>query len=61
MRIADQIRAAIGLLAAGLPWIEGSYKILPVSQRVREDALPAAVLATLLCVIAEYATARCLC
>jgi hypothetical protein len=32
--------------------------ILTAEQRVREDALSAAVLATLLCVIAGYATAR---
>lgn len=58
MRIADPIRASVSLLAAGLPLVERSYEVLPVSQRVREDALPAAVLATVLCVIAGYATAR---
>jgi len=58
MRIADPIRASVSLLATGLPLVERSYEVLPVSQRVREDALPAAVLATVLCVIAGYATAR---
>jgi hypothetical protein len=58
MRIADHIRAAFSLLAAGLPLLERSYNLLPVSDRVRDAALPAAVLATLLCVIAGYATSR---
>jgi hypothetical protein len=55
---ADQIRAWLSLLATGLPLVEKSYRVLPVSQRIRGDALPAAVLASLLCVIAGYATAR---
>lgn len=54
----ETLRAATSLLATGLPWLEGTYQVLPVTQRVREDALPAAMLATLLCVIAGYATAR---
>jgi len=54
----DQIKAAASLLAMGLPFLERAYHVLPVSQRVRDDALPAAVLATLLCVTAGYATAR---
>jgi hypothetical protein len=58
MRILEHIRAATSLLATGLPLLERTYQVLPVSQRVREDALPAAMLATLLCVIAGYATAR---
>jgi len=57
-RIADQVKASLSLLATGLPLLERSYQVLPVSQRVRADALGAAVLATLLCVIAGYATAR---
>jgi hypothetical protein len=58
MRIVEETRAAASLLAAGLPWVERAYQVLPVSQRAREDALPAAALATLLCVIAGYATTR---
>ena len=58
MRILEEIRAAISLLAAGLPWVERAYQVLPVSQRAREDALPAGALATILCVIAGYATTR---
>lgn len=58
MRIVEEIRAAVSLLAAGLPWVERAYQVLPVSQRAREDALPAAALATILCVIAGYATTR---
>jgi hypothetical protein len=58
MRIIEHIRAATSLLATGLPWVERAYQVFPVSQRVRQDALPAAMLATLLCVIAGYATAR---
>jgi hypothetical protein len=58
MRIVEEIRAAVSLLAAGLPWVERAYRVLPVSQRAREDALPAAALATILCVIAGYATTR---
>lgn len=56
--LADRLRAATSLLAAGLPWLEASYEVLPVAQRSREEALPAAILATLLCVIAGYATSR---
>jgi len=58
MRIVEEIRAGVSLLAAGLPWVERAYQVLPVSQRAREDALPAAALATILCVIAGYATTR---
>ena len=58
MRIVEEMRAAASLLAVGLPWVERAYQVLPVSQRAREDALPAAALATLLCVIAGYATTR---
>ena len=58
MRIIDQLRAASSLLATGLPLLERVYQVLPVSQRVRDTALPASMLATLLCVIAGYATAR---
>jgi len=58
MRVIDHIRAATSLLATGLPWLERTYQVLPVTQRVREDALSAAMLATLLCVIVGYATAR---
>ena len=58
VRIADEIRAGLSLLATGLPFLERTYQVLPVSQRVRTEALPAALLASLLCVIAGYATAR---
>ena len=58
MRIADQVKAGIGLLATGLPLLERAYPVLPVTQRVRGEALPAAMLASLLCVLAGYATAR---
>ncbi len=58
VQIADQVRASIGLFATALPLVEQSYRVLPVAQRIREDSLPAAVLASLLCVIAGYATAR---
>lgn len=58
MRILEHIKAATSLLATGVPFLERTYQLLPVSARVRETALPAAVLATLLCVIAGYATAR---
>lgn len=57
-RIADQAKAAVSLLATTLPLVERAYAVLPVSQRVRADALPAAMVATVLCVIAGYATAR---
>lgn len=56
--IGDRLRAAASLPAAGLPWLEQYFQVLPVTQRIREDVLPAAVLATLLCVIAGYATSR---
>ena len=55
---ADSIKPWVSLLAILLPLVERSYQVLPVTQAVRQDALPAAVLATLLCVIAGYATAR---
>ena len=58
MRILESLKAATSLLATGVPLLERTYQLLPVSQRVRDTALPAAVLATLLCVVAGYATAR---
>jgi hypothetical protein len=58
VRTADGIRALTSVLAVGLPLLERQYDVLPVAERVREAALPAAVLATLLCVIAGYATSR---
>src|SRR5262249_47710601 len=58
VQIADQVKASISLFATALPLVERSYRVLPVAQRIREDSLPAAVLASLLCVIAGYATAR---
>lgn len=58
VRIGDRIKAGISLFATLLPLLERSYPVLPVGQRIRGEALPAAVLASLLCVIAGYATAR---
>jgi hypothetical protein len=58
MRIGDATRASVSLLAVGLPLLERSYEVLPVAARVREDALAAAVVTTLLCAIAGYATSR---
>jgi hypothetical protein len=55
---AHHIKPWVSLLATGLPIVERWYTLLPVSPGVRESALPAAMLATLLCVIAGYATAR---
>lgn len=57
-RLIEHLRAAASLLATALPWVERAYRVLPVGDRIRQDALPAAALATLLCVIAGYATAR---
>jgi cytochrome bd-type quinol oxidase subunit 2 len=57
-RIIEQLRAAASLLVVGLPWLERIYHVLPVTERIRDAALPAAMLAALLCVIAGYATAR---
>jgi hypothetical protein len=57
-RVMEHARAAASLLAAALPLLERSYQVLPVTQRIREDVLPAAMLATLLCIIAGYATSR---
>ena len=48
MRIIEDIRAATSLYATTLPLVERAYQVLPVSQRVRETALPAAMLATVL-------------
>jgi hypothetical protein len=58
MKIVDQLRAASSLLATALPLLERSYEVLPVSQRVRDTSLAAAMMATLLCVIAGYATTK---
>lgn len=55
---AAHLKPWLSLLATGLPIVERSYNVLPVSEAVRTAALPAAILATLLCVIAGYATAR---
>jgi hypothetical protein len=54
----DQIRPTISILAVGAPWLERVFRVFPVTDAVRDAALPAAVLASLLCVIAGYATAR---
>jgi ABC-type maltose transport system permease subunit len=56
--MADQIKAAASILAAGAPWLERVFRVFPVTDAVRDAALPAAVLASLLCVIAGYATSR---
>ena len=56
--MSNQIRVTASILAVGAPWLERLFKVFPVSEAVREAALPAAVLASLLCVIAGYATAR---
>lgn len=54
----DHIKPAMSLLAVAVPWLERVFHVLPVANSVRDAALPAAVLATLLCVVAGYATAR---
>ena len=56
--MSNQVRVTACILAVGAPWLERVFKVFPVSDAVRESALPAAVLASLLCVIAGYATAR---
>jgi hypothetical protein len=56
--MTDQIKASLSILAAGAPWLERVFRVFPVADGVRDAALPAAVLASLLCVIAGYATAR---
>ena len=58
MRIADKMRVFAALLTTALPWLERDLQVLPVSGTARETAWLAATLATLLCVIAGYATAR---
>ena len=58
MRIADKMRVFAALLTTALPWLERDLQVLPVSGTAREAAWLAATLATLLCVIAGYATAR---
>ena len=58
MRIADTVRVFAALLTTALPWLERDLQVLPVSGTVREEAWLAATFATLLCVIAGYATAR---
>jgi len=56
--MTDQIKVAVSILAAGAPWLERVFRVFPVDDAIRTAALPAAVLASLLCVIAGYATAR---
>ncbi len=58
MRIADTTRVFAAMLTTALPWLERDLQVLPVSGTVREEAWLAATFATLLCVIAGYATAR---
>ena len=58
MRIADKLLVCAALLTTILPWLERVLHVLPVSGAAREEAWLAATLATLLCVIAGYATAR---
>ncbi len=52
------MRVFAALLTTALPWLERDLQVLPVSGTAREAAWLAATLATLLCVIAGYATAR---
>jgi len=54
----DQVKVTLSILAAGAPWLERVFRVFPVADAIRDAALPAAVLASLLCVIAGYATAR---
>jgi hypothetical protein len=56
--MADQAKVAAMILAIGVPWWERMFRVLPVDDTVRTAALPAAVLVTILCVIAGSATAR---
>ena len=58
MRIADKLLVCAALLTTALPWLERVLQVLPVSGAAREEAWLAATFATLLCVIAGYATAR---
>ena len=51
------IRIGAACLTVLLPLIERSYLLLPIAPAVREDALPGALLAALVCVVGGYATA----
>ncbi|NOT28518.1 MAG: hypothetical protein HOP16_20745 [Acidobacteria bacterium] len=56
--MSNQIKVTVSMLSVGAPWLERVFRVFPVADAVREAALPAAVLASLLCVIAGYATSR---
>jgi hypothetical protein len=59
MRLSsEKVWVGVALLAILLPWLEGAFEVLPVTSAVREDTWLAAMLATLLCVVAGFATAR---
>jgi len=61
MRLSDlsgKVWVGVALLSTLLPWVESGLQVLPVTAAVREDAWLAAMLATLLCVVAGFATAR---
>jgi hypothetical protein len=57
-RLFDKLKPALALLSVYVPWLERQFRVLPVADAVRDSAMPAAVLATVLCVVAGYATAR---
>jgi len=48
----------VALLTAIVPWLERVLRVLPVAPDVRDEAWLAATLATVLCVVAGYATAK---
>lgn len=55
----QMVRVLLGLLSAALPLVEKyGVAVLPVTTRVRDGALPVAVLASLAAVAAGMATAR---
>jgi hypothetical protein len=56
--MSNQIKVTISILSVGAPWLERVFRVFPVTDAVRDAALPAAVISSLLCVIAGYATAR---
>jgi len=58
MRISDKLWMAIAALAAAVPWLDRTLRMLPVTPVVRDNAWLAATLASVLCVVTGYATAR---
>lgn len=55
---AEIVKAIISLVTILVPFLERYAGLFPVNPRIRAEALPVAVFASIACVVAGYVTAR---